>query len=119
MALTKQERRFRIRKRIRKNIQGTTALPRMSVFRSNKQIYVQLIDDDSGETLVSASSRNKDVAAKANVSKSEQARLVGKLIAEKSIAKGIKEVIFDRGGYLYHGRVKELAEGAREGGLKF
>ena len=119
MALTKQQRRFRIRQRIRKNIQGTSALPRMSVFRSNKQIYVQLIDDDSGSTLVSASSRNKEVAAKTKVNKSEQAKLVGKLIAEKSIAKGIKEVVFDRGGYLYHGRVKELAEGAREGGLKF
>jgi len=119
MALTKQERRFRIRKRIRKNIQGTSALPRMSVFRSNKQIYVQLIDDDSGATLVSASSRNKEVAEKTKVSKSEKAKLVGKLIAEKCIAKGIKDVVFDRGGYLYHGRVKELAEGAREGGLKF
>ena len=78
-----------------------------------------LIDDDAGITLVSASSRNKEVAEKKNVSKSEQAKLVGKLIAEKSIARGIRNVIFDRGGYLYHGRVKELAEGAREGGLKF
>lgn len=91
----------------------------MSVFRSNKQIYVQLIDDNSGDTLVSASSRNKEVAEKKNISKSEQAKLVGKLIAEKSIAKGINNVVFDRGGYLYHGRIKELAEGAREGGLKF
>jgi len=91
----------------------------MSVFRSNKQIYVQLIDDDSGTTLASASSRNKEVAQKTGISKSEKAKLVGKLIAEKSIAKGIKNVVFDRGGYLYHGRVKELAEGAREGGLKF
>ena len=119
MALTKQERRFRIRKRIRKTIQGTSEFPRLSVFRSNKQIYVQLIDDDSGATLVSASSRNKEVAEKKNVSKSEQAKLVGKLIADKCIAKGINNVVFDRGGYLYHGRVKELAEGAREGGLKF
>jgi large subunit ribosomal protein L18 len=119
MALTKQERRYRIRKRIRKNIQGTSELPRMSVFRSNKQIYVQLIDDDTGITLASASSKNKEIAEKKNVSKSEQAKLVGKLIAEKCIAKGIKNVVFDRGGYLYHGRVKELAEGAREGGLKF
>ena len=119
MALTKQDRRYRIRKRIRRTIQGTSELPRMSVFRSNKQIYVQLIDDDSGNTLVAASSRNKEVAEKKNISKSEQAKLVGKLIAEKCIAKGIKNVVFDRGGYLYHGRVKELAEGAREGGLKF
>lgn len=119
MALTKQDRRYRIRKRIRRTIQGTSELPRMSVFRSNKQIYVQLIDDDSGNTLVAASSRNKEVAEKKNISKSEQAKLVGKLIAEKCITKGIKNVVFDRGGYLYHGRVKELAEGAREGGLKF
>lgn len=119
MALTIQERRLRIRKRIRKNISGTKETPRMSVFRSNKQIYVQLVDDESGTTLVSASSRNKDVAEKKGITKSEQAKLVGKLIAEKSLSKGINKVIFDRGGYLYHGRVKQLAEGAREGGLKF
>jgi large subunit ribosomal protein L18 len=91
----------------------------MTVFRSNKQIYVQLVDDLSGQTLVSASSRNKEVASKKDVSKGEQAKLVGKLIAEKSLAKGIDNVIFDRNGYLYHGRIKLLAESAREGGLKF
>jgi large subunit ribosomal protein L18 len=119
MTLTKQERRLRIKKRIRKKISGTKDVPRMSVFRSNKQIYVQLIDDEVGETLLSASSRNKEVAEKKNITKSEQARLVGKLIAERSLSKGINKVVFDRGSYLYHGRVKKLAEGAREGGLKF
>jgi large subunit ribosomal protein L18 len=119
MTLSKQERRLRIRKRIRKNISGTKDMPRMSVFRSNKQIYVQLVDDDQGMTLVSASSRDKGIAGKKDITKSEQAKLVGKLIAEKSLSKGIKNVVFDRGGYLYHGRVKQLAEGAREGGLKF
>ena len=91
----------------------------MSIFRSNKQIYVQLIDDDRSVTLVSASSRDKEIAGKKDITKSEQARLVGKLIAERSLSKGINNVVFDRGGYLYHGRVKQLAEGAREGGLKF
>ncbi len=91
----------------------------MSVFRSNKQIYVQLIDDDQGVTLVSASSQDKGIAGQKGITKSEQAKLVGKLIAEKSLSKGIKNVVFDRGSYLYHGRVKQLAEGAREGGLKF
>lgn len=91
----------------------------MSVFRSNKQIYVQLVDDISGTTLVSASSRNKKVVEKKDVTKSKKAKLVGKLIAERSLSKGINKVVFDRGGYLYHGRVKQLAEGAREGGLKF
>lgn len=98
---------------------GTAEIPRMSVFRSNKQIYVQLVDDHLGVTLASASSRNREIAGKTKITKSEQARLVGKLIAERCIAKGIKQVVFDRAGYLYHGRVKELAEGAREGGLKF
>ena len=119
MAISKLERRQKIRKRIRKNLSGTTERPRMSVFRSNRQIYVQLIDDEAGNTLVSASSRNKEVAAKKGINKSEQAQLVGKLIAEKSLAKGIENVVFDRGGYLYHGRVKQLAEAARKGGLKF
>ncbi len=119
MTLTKQERRLRIRKRIRKKISGTKDMPRMSVFRSNKQIYVQLIDDNQGVTLVSASSRDKGIAGQKGITKSEQAKLVGKLIAEKSLSKGIKNVVFDRGGYLYHGRVKQLAEGARESGLKF
>jgi large subunit ribosomal protein L18 len=91
----------------------------MTVFRSNKQIYVQLVNDLTGETVVSASSKNKEVADKKNVNKSEQAKLVGKLVAERSLAKGINNVVFDRNGYLYHGRVKLLAESAREGGLKF
>ena len=119
MAITKTSRRQKIKMRIRKNISGTKARPRVSVFRSNKQIYVQLIDDLSGETLVSASSKNKEVAGKKGINKIEQAKMVGKLIAEKSLAKGIDNVVFDRNGYLYHGRVKNLAESAREGGLKF
>lgn len=105
--------------RIRQKISGTGEIPRMSVFKSNKQIYVQLIDDVAGVTLAAASSRNKEIAEKTGLKKSERAKLVGKLIAEISITKGIKTVVFDRGGYLYHGRVKQLAEGAREGGLKF
>ena len=119
MVLLKTSRRQKIKMRIRKNISGTRERPRMSVFRSNKQIYVQLIDDLNGETLVSASSRNKEIASKKGIDKSEQAKLVGKLIAEKSLAKGIDSVVFDRNGYLYHGRIKFLAESAREGGLKF
>jgi len=91
----------------------------MTVFRSNKQIYVQLVNDLTGETVVSASSKNKEVADKKNINKSEQAKLVGKLVAERSLAKGINDVVFDRNGYLYHGRIKVLAESAREGGLKF
>lgn len=118
MALTKIERRFRIKKRIRKIVKGTAEKPRMSVFRSNTQIYVQLIDDQSGKTLVAASSRCKEIAGQ-KINKTEQAKLVGKLIAEKSIAAGIATVVFDRNGYLYHGRVKSLADAAREGGLKF
>jgi large subunit ribosomal protein L18 len=119
MALTKQERRFRIKKRIRKHVSGSTQRPRMSVFRSNKQIYVQFIDDLEGKTLFSVCSRNKEIAEKGNVPKIEQAKLVGNLAAKKALENGIKEVVFDRNGYLYHGRVKSLAEAAREGGLKF
>ena len=117
MALTKSERRQRIKMRVRKKVAGTPDRPRLSVFRSNKEIYVQLINDLTGETLVSASSREKDV--KAEGTKSEVAREVGKAVAAKAIDKGIMECSFDRNGYLYHGRVKHLAEGAREGGLKF
>ncbi len=119
MALTKRARRLKIKQRIRTQISGTGERPRMTVFRSNKQIYVQLVNDLTGETMVSASSRNKEVAEKKGITKSEQARLVGKLIAEKSLDRGIKSVVFDRNGYLYHGRTKLLAESAREGGLKF
>jgi large subunit ribosomal protein L18 len=118
MALTKSERRDRIKKRIRKVVTGTTAAPRLSVYRSNSDIYAQLIDDNSGKTIIAASSRDKDLSSSKGT-KSEISKLVGKHVAEKAKAKGIEVVVFDRGGYLYHGRVKALAEGAREGGLKF
>jgi large subunit ribosomal protein L18 len=118
MALTKQERRYRIKKRIRKIVSGTVERPRLNVFRSNKQIYAQLIDDMSGKTLMAVSSLNKDFVG-AEGTKTEMALKVGKAIAEKAIAAGITSVVFDRNGYLYHGRVKQLAEAAREGGLKF
>jgi large subunit ribosomal protein L18 len=118
MAITKTYRRERIRMRIRKDISGSAERPRLSVFRSNKQISVQLIDDNKGVTLLAASSLDKELAGqKAN--KIDQAKSVGKLIAEKAKSAGIETVVFDRGGYLYHGRVKSLAEAAREAGLKF
>jgi len=118
MALSKTDRRERIRFRIRKTVEGTEQRPRLAVFRSNKEIYAQLIDDVNGKTIIAASSRDKDIdASKAN--KVEAAKLVGKAIAEKAQKAGVDTVSFDRGGYLYHGRVKSLAEGAREGGLKF
>lgn len=119
MSLTKFERRIRIKHRIRKQVSGTAQKPRMSVFRSNKQIYVQLIDDLSGSTLAAASSTLKEIAEASKGKKATQAKLVGKKIAEISLQKGINEVIFDRNGYLYHGRVKVLADAARESGLKF
>ena len=116
MALTKLQRRTRIKKRIRKIVAGTAAKPRMSVFRSNKEISVQLIDDVAGVTLAAASSQGlKD----AKGTKIEVAQAVGKAVAEKALKAGIETVAFDRNGYLYHGRVKALADGAREGGLKF
>ena len=114
----KEIRRFKIKKRIRKTVSGTAERPRMTVFRSNKQIYVQLIDDLAGSTIVSASSREKDLGDD-KVNKTEQAEKVGTLIAEKAKAAGIETVVFDRNGYLYHGRVKALADAARKGGLKF
>ena len=119
MALTRIERRLRIRKRIRRDLSGTSETPRMSVFRSNKQIYVQLIDDIEGKTLLSTSSLEKGILEKKEINKSEQARMVGELVAEEAKKKGIEEVVFDRSGYLYHGRIKELADAARKGGLKF
>jgi large subunit ribosomal protein L18 len=120
MALTNQEKRVRIKLRIRKNIKGTPEKPRMSVFRSNKQMYVQVIDDLNQMTLVSACSKEKEVVSQATgINKKDQAALVGKLIAGKCKEKGIDTVVFDRNGYRYHGRVKSLADGAREGGLKF
>ncbi len=118
MALTKQARRSRIKQRIRKYISGTPEIPRMSVFRSNKQIYVQLVNDLTGETLISASSKEKSIASQ-KVNKIEQAKLVGQAIAGKAKEKGIETVKFDRNGYLYHGRIKSLADAAREKGLKF
>ena len=119
MALTKFERRSRIRMRIRKKISGTAELPRLAVFRSNKQIYVQVVDDLNKVTLLSASSKEKEVAALTGIKKTEQAKLVGKLLASKCKEKGIEKIVFDRSGYKYHGRVKSLADAAREGGLKF
>ena len=118
MRQSKTQRRFRIKRRFKAVIFGSLDHPRMSVFRSNKEIYAQIINDETGETLVAASSRDKDLTGKGS-SKTEQASFVGKLIAEKALAAGVKSIRFDRGGYLYHGRVKSLAEGAREGGLKF
>ncbi len=115
MAYKKTDRREKIRKGIRASITGTGSRPRLSVFRSNKDIYAQVIDDVTGKTLAAASSRK--LADK--VAKSEKAGMVGKMIAEAAKAKGVEQVVFDRGGYLYHGRVKNLAEGAREGGLVF
>ena len=118
MKQTKTQRRFRIKRRFKTTISGTSDQPRMSVFRSNKEIYAQIINDETGETLAAASSRDTDLTGKGS-SKTEQAGLVVKLIAEKALAAGVTKIRFDRGGYLYHGRVKSLAEGAREGGLKF
>ena len=119
MALSKLDRRIRIKKRIRKIINGTKERPRLSIFRSNKNISAQLINDVAGTTLLSASSLNKEILTKKNIKKIEQAKLVGSLIAERAKKEKITNVIFDRNGYLYHGRVKALAEAAREGGLKF
>ena len=118
MALTKNERRIRIKNRIRKVVSGTEARPRLSVYRSNKEIYAQVVDDVTGKTIAAASSRDKDIS-KAKGNKSEIATLVGKSVGEKAIKAGVETISFDRGGYLYHGRVKSLAEGAREAGLKF
>ncbi len=116
MALTKTERRNKIRRGIRKKISGTAQKPRLSVFKSNKAIYAQLINDLDGHTLAAASSSELGKDSAVNV---QAAGEVGKKLAEKAKASGIEEVVFDRSGYLYHGRVKALAEGAREGGLKF
>lgn len=117
MALSKLERRVRIKHRIRKILVGTAARPRLSVFRSNKEIYAQLIDDNLGTTLVSVSSRDKEIESTGT--KTDIAKLVGKSIAEKAISNGLEAVAFDRNGFLYHGRVKALADAAREAGLKF
>ena len=115
----KSTRRQNIRYRIRKRIgEGTTQKPRLSVFRSNTDIYVQLIDDLNGQTLAAASSKEKAIAVQ-KISKVEKSKLVGEAIAKKAVELGIKNVTFDRGGYLYHGRVKSVADGAREAGLQF
>lgn len=114
----KTARRQRIRFNIRKNVSGTTSKPRLSVFRSNTDIYAQLIDDTKGVTIAAASTKDKDIKAQAGT-KSEKSKLVGAAVARKAVELGVKDVIFDRGGYLYHGRVKSVADGAREGGLQF
>jgi large subunit ribosomal protein L18 len=116
MALSKLERRNRIKNRIRKIVSGTETKPRLSVFRSNKGISAQLINDVTGTTIVAATSREKGIA---KGSKLEVAAAVGKLLAEKATKAGIENCAFDRNGFLYHGRIKALADGAREGGLKF
>ena len=113
--LEKEKRRLKIKARIRKKISGTPERPRLSVFRSNKQIYAQVIDDHCGKTLASASS----LKIEEKLPKKEMAAKVGELIAKNAKEAGIEEVVFDRNGYLYHGRVKELADAARKGGLKF
>jgi large subunit ribosomal protein L18 len=115
---TKSLRREKIKFRVRRKISGSTERPRLSVFRSNTEIYAQLIDDKEGKTLASASSRDKDIVAQKGT-KVEKSKLVGAAIARKASDLGLLDVIFDRSGYLYHGRVKAVAEGAREGGLKF
>lgn len=117
MKFNKTVRRKKIQLRIRKKISGTSTQPRLSVFRSNKEIYAQLIDDIAGVTLVAASSREDGVTK--SVNKTEQAKEVGKTLAEKAKSENIDLAVFDRSGYLYHGRVKALAEGAREAGLQF
>ena len=117
MALDKTRRRIRIKQRIRKNLSGTSARPRLSVYRSNKEIYAQVIDDSTGTTLLSATSlKNKKAHG---IPKIDQAKMVGKEVAELATKKGVGAVVFDRNGYLYHGRVKALADAAREAGLKF
>jgi len=111
-----KDRRVRIKKGIRKKLEGTSARPRLSVFRSNKVIYAQIIDDSKGHTVTSSSSSELDKKGGVNLTIS---KTVGKKVAEKAVAAGITEIVFDRNGYLYHGNIKALAEGAREGGLKF
>lgn len=118
MALTKSQRRSRIKSRVRTVVSGTAERPRLSIFRSNKSIYAQVIDDINGTTIVAAASTDKAIAGNEG-SKIEKAAMVGKLVAEKALAAGVTEVVFDRGGYLYHGRIKQLADAARKGGLKF
>jgi len=115
---TKIDNKQKIKYRIRKKVMGTASKPRLSVFRSNAEIYAQLINDENGTTIASAASTDKDIKAQ-NINKSEKAKLVGQTIARKATELGLSICVFDRGGNLYHGRVKAVAEGAREGGLKF
>ncbi|MCA9948432.1 MAG: 50S ribosomal protein L18 [Anaerolineales bacterium] len=120
MAVTTEKARKRRHRRIRRKISGTQERPRLNVYRSTDHIYVQVIDDVAGHTLISASTLDKELIADLDgKNKKEQATIVGKSVAQRALDAGIKEVVFDRGGYLYHGRVKALADGAREGGLKF
>jgi large subunit ribosomal protein L18 len=116
MALDKSSRRLRIKRGIRNKISGTAEKPRLTVFKSNKAIYAQLVDDINGHTLSSSSSKELDALKNVTVEKSKE---VGKKLAEKAIANGISNVVFDRNGYIYHGKLKAFADGAREGGLKF
>ncbi len=111
-------RRQKIRYRIRRKVKGTASMPRLSVFRSNTEIYAQLIDDDNGVTIASSSSKEKDIQAQKGP-KVDKSKMVGTAIARKAIELGVKKVTFDRSGYLYHGRIKAIADGAREGGLEF
>lgn len=115
---SKSKARTKIKYRIRKKVIGSAVKPRLSVFRSNMEIYAQLVNDESGITIAAASSKEKDIAAQ-KVNKVEKGKLVGASVARKASELGIKTVVFDRGGYIYHGRVKAVAEGAREGGLEF
>jgi len=121
MALDKITRRLKIKARIRKRIKGTQERPRISVFRSNKHIYAQIIDDTKGQTLISASTKSKELVEKLTnkLTKQQQAELVGSFLAQKALEANIKDVVFDRNGYKYHGRVKAFADGARKGGLNF
>ncbi len=118
MKMTKTQRRQRIQKRFRDTVLGSAETPRMSIFRSNKEIYAQIVNDETGVTLAAASSRDKEFEGHSGT-KTELAQKVGKVIGEKALAAGVASIRFDRGGYLYHGRVKSLADGAREAGLKF
>ncbi len=118
MSNNKSTARQKIRYRIRKKVAGTSSKPRLSVFRSNTDIYAQLIDDNSGVTIAAASSKQKDITAQ-KAPKIDKSKMVGEAIAKKATELGIKQVVFDRSGYIYHGRVKAVAEGAREGGLEF
>ena len=117
--ITRSERRLKKHSRVRKKVAGTEERPRLNIYRSSKHIYAQIVDDETGSTLVTASSLSKELAELKTGANKAAARKVGGLIAQKAKAKNIAKVVFDRGGYLYHGRVKELAEGAREGGLQF